>query len=70
MKQENGKSNPYDVKAGEIWVEVDPRYAWVKEVLSVDEESGVATIKGIESGKVTKAMLNRFHGRRGGYVRR
>jgi hypothetical protein len=70
MKRENDTNNPYDVKAGEIWVEVDPRHEWIIEVISVDEEAGIARIKHPESGKITKARLNRFHGKRSGYARK
>ncbi|GHU11710.1 hypothetical protein FACS1894151_11400 [Spirochaetia bacterium] len=66
---ENNK-NPFNVNAGQIWIENDLRHKKVKIVLSVDEESGYATIQGKESCKITRAKLSRFHGRRGGYMRK
>ena len=69
MKKEKATNNPYGVKLGEFWIEVDPRHEWIIKVIEIDEVSGTAKIYHPDSGKTTKARLNRFNGKRGGYSR-
>lgn len=59
-----------EIKSGQIWEEVDPRYTPLRrievlEVVSVTGPKGVR-IKS-PSGRVVWASAERFNGKRGGY---
>lgn len=54
-----------EVEVGQIWREVDPRFDRRVKVVGFCEESGKIKIE--YAGKVTKAKLERFNGKRGGY---
>jgi hypothetical protein len=62
------KENPYGVKIGQIWVTNDPRDTYPHKVRVVKLiPGGYAEIMEIHTLRKSKAKLNRFHGRRGGY---
>lgn len=58
--------NPFNVKPGQIWREVDPRFKREARVRSV--LNGKAFLETVGTGRSTTASLTRFHGKRGGYV--
>jgi hypothetical protein len=60
--------NPFSVKAGEVWVDCDPRCEGrTFVVLLVREEHGYAIVK--SSGKTKRIKLIRFRERSNGYRR-
>jgi hypothetical protein len=68
------KSNPYGVELGSLWWEKDPRHPLVKKVVAFLPEYspkgfGYVLLENIATGTRTKARLDRFNGRRGGYAK-
>lgn len=63
-----------DVKVGQIWKEVDPRFERYIEVIYIDDVTQKVEIvspagSGGQAGRrTTKASIKRFNGKRGGYV--
>jgi hypothetical protein len=68
-------SNPYGVTIGEVWVENDPRVSRKIRVIEFLSDVyshngfGYVQIKDLATGKTSRARLDRFNGRRGGYSR-
>lgn len=56
-----------EIKIGQKWKENDPRFLRVVEVMGFDE-NGKVIIKTINTGRITKAMPQRFNGKRGCYA--
>lgn len=54
-----------EIKKGQVWREVDPRYERKIEVVGFCEETGKVIIQ--SGGRITKARRDRFNGKRGGY---
>lgn len=52
------------VKVGQVWKEVDKRFERYVNVIGIDEQNGIVTIK---TSKKTKANIKRFNGKSGGY---
>jgi hypothetical protein len=58
-----------EIKIGQEWQEVDPRYKRVIEVVGFCDETNKVIVKTIVpcTGRLTKAMRERFNGKRGCY---
>ena len=58
-------SDSVEIKVGQIWREVDPRFDRLVKVVGFCEESGKVKINSY--GITRKAKRARFNGKRGGY---
>lgn len=56
-----------EVRAGQLWREVDPRIVRIVEVLRVYSDAAMIRKLGVKSGNGRRAALVRFNGKRGGY---
>lgn len=54
------------IEVGQKWEEVDTRFKRIIEVVSLPE-NGKVKISNTETGRITKASIERFNGERGGY---
>ena len=54
-----------EVKIGQRWREVDPRFTRIVEVIGLDEEKQKVQIQWVRK---SWARLSRFNGKRGGYA--
>lgn len=54
-----------ELRAGQIWKEVDPRFLREFEIVSFDTTS--VRLRGLATNRVTSAQLRRFNGKRSGY---
>jgi hypothetical protein len=67
-------SNPFGVKAGEVWVENDPRHPRKLKITKLLARVsrggfGYAELENVANGNKSVARLDRFNGKRGGYFR-
>lgn len=64
-----------DVKAGQIWVELDPREERYIEIMAIYPKDGTADVRRVAAdgsiypkARRLPAQLRRFNGSRGGYA--